>query len=61
MAKTFARGALSGLPNTQTTPKFLKATAARAVNGAPLLTELLKPERKQDLDTYLWEWKSWIF
>jgi sulfite reductase (NADPH) flavoprotein alpha-component len=39
---------------TQTTPKFLKAIAERAVNGAPLLTELLKPERKPDLDTYLW-------
>jgi sulfite reductase (NADPH) flavoprotein alpha-component len=39
---------------TQTTPKFLKTIAARAVNGAPLLSELLKPERKQDLDTYLW-------
>jgi len=39
---------------TQTTPKFLKAIGERAVNGAPLLTELLKPERKQDLDTYLW-------
>jgi sulfite reductase (NADPH) flavoprotein alpha-component len=39
---------------TQTTPKFLKAISERAVNGAPLLTELLKPERKQDLDTYLW-------
>jgi sulfite reductase (NADPH) flavoprotein alpha-component len=39
---------------TQTTPKFLKMIAERAVNGAPLLTELLKPERKQDLDTYLW-------
>ena len=39
---------------TQTTPKFLKAIAERAVNGAPLLTELLTPERKQDLDTYLW-------
>jgi sulfite reductase (NADPH) flavoprotein alpha-component len=39
---------------TQTTPKFLKAIADRAVNGAPLLTELLTPERKQDLDTYLW-------
>lgn len=39
---------------TQTTPKFLKAIAERAVNGAPLLTELLKSERKQDLDTYLW-------
>lgn len=39
---------------TQTTPKFLQAIAQKAVNGAPLLTELLKPERKQDLDTYLW-------
>jgi sulfite reductase (NADPH) flavoprotein alpha-component len=39
---------------TQTTPKFLKRIAERAVNGAPLLSELLKPERKQDLDTYLW-------
>ena len=39
---------------TQTAPKFLKAIAERAVNGAPLLTELLKPERKRDLDTYLW-------
>ena len=39
---------------TQTTPKFLKAISERAVNGAPLLTELLTPERKQDLDTYLW-------
>lgn len=39
---------------TQTTPKFLQAIAQKAVNGAPLLTELLTPERKQDLDTYLW-------
>ena len=39
---------------TQTTPKFLKAISERAVNGAPLLTELLKPERKEDLDKYLW-------
>src|SRR6266550_6174915 len=39
---------------TQTTPKFLKTITERAVNGAPLLSELLKPERKQDLDTYLW-------
>jgi sulfite reductase (NADPH) flavoprotein alpha-component len=39
---------------TQTTPKLLKTIADRAVNGAPLLSELLKPERKQDLDTYLW-------
>src|ERR1700680_3529214 len=39
---------------TQTTPKFLKTIAERAVNGAPLLSELLKPERKQDSDNYLW-------
>lgn len=32
----------------------LKTIAERAVNGAPLLSELLNPERKQDLDTYLW-------
>jgi sulfite reductase (NADPH) flavoprotein alpha-component len=32
----------------------LQAIAAKAVNGAPLLTELLKPERKPDLDAYLW-------
>lgn len=38
---------------TQTTPKFLKAIAERA-SAAPLLNELLAPERKQDLDTYLW-------
>ncbi len=39
---------------TQTTPKFLKAVTEKAVNGAPLLSELLTPERKQDLDAYLW-------
>jgi sulfite reductase (NADPH) flavoprotein alpha-component len=38
---------------TQTTPKFLKAIAERAV-AAPLINDLLQPERKQDLDTYLW-------
>jgi len=38
---------------TQTTPKFLKMIAERAT-AAPLLNDLLKPERKQDLDTYLW-------
>jgi sulfite reductase (NADPH) flavoprotein alpha-component len=35
------------------TPKFLKAIAERA-SAAPLLKELLDPERKQDLETYLW-------
>ena len=38
---------------TQPTPKFLKEIAKRAA-AAPLLQELLVPERKQDLDTYLW-------
>jgi len=38
---------------TQPTPKFLKAIASRA-SAAPLLQELLGPDRKQDLDTYLW-------
>jgi sulfite reductase (NADPH) flavoprotein alpha-component len=38
---------------TQPTPKFLKAIAERA-SGAPLLNDLLQPERKADLDNYLW-------
>ena len=38
---------------TQTTPKFLRMIVARA-NAAPLLAELVDPERKEDLDRYLW-------
>ena len=38
---------------TQTTPKFLKMITERA-SAAPLITELLDPERKEDLDRYLW-------
>ncbi len=38
---------------TQPTPKFLKAIAERA-SAAPLLKELLHPDRKQDLDAYVW-------
>src|SRR6266404_762535 len=38
---------------TQTTPKFLKAITERA-NSALLLKDLLEPERKEDLDRYLW-------
>ena len=38
---------------TQPTPKFLKAVAERA-NAAPMLTELLHPDRKHDLENYLW-------
>jgi sulfite reductase (NADPH) flavoprotein alpha-component len=37
----------------QPTPKFLKAIASRA-SAAPQLNVLLAPDRKQDLDTYLW-------
>jgi len=38
---------------TAPTPKFLKAIAERA-SAAPLLSELLQPDRKHDLATYLW-------
>ena len=38
---------------TQVTPKFLKAIAQRA-SGAPLINELLHPDRKADLDNYVW-------
>lgn len=38
---------------TQPTPKFLKAIAQRA-SAAPLLQELLEPERKPELETFLW-------
>ena len=38
---------------TQPTPKFLRAIAERA-SAAPLLKELLQPDRKHDLDQYLW-------
>ena len=51
---TLREALLSDCRITQTTPKFLKAISERAVNGAPLLTELLKPERKEDLEKYLW-------
>ena len=37
----------------QPTPRFLKAIAQRA-NAAPTLGYLLAPNRKQDLETYLW-------
>src|SRR5581483_2900456 len=38
---------------TQPTPKFLKAIAERA-DAAPMLKELLHPDRKHDLENYLW-------
>jgi sulfite reductase (NADPH) flavoprotein alpha-component len=38
---------------TQPTPKFLKAIVERA-SAAPMLKELLHPDRKHDLQNYLW-------
>jgi sulfite reductase (NADPH) flavoprotein alpha-component len=38
---------------TQPTPKFLKAIVERA-SAAPMLKELLHPDRKHDLENYLW-------
>ena len=37
---------------TQSTPKFLRAITERS--AAPLLKKLLAPERKQDLENYVW-------
>ncbi len=50
---TFREALLRDYSITQPTPRFLRAIAERA-SAAPLLNELLDPERKQDLDTYLW-------
>ena len=50
---TFREALLRDYSITQPTPKILRAIAERA-SAAPLLNELLDPERKHDLDTYLW-------
>src|SRR5262245_52280479 len=50
---TFRDALLRDYSITQPTPKFLKAIAHRA-NAAPTLRYLLAPDRKQDLQTYLW-------
>jgi sulfite reductase (NADPH) flavoprotein alpha-component len=50
---TLREGLLRDYSITQVTPKFLKTIAERA-SAAPLLNELLEPERKHDLETYLW-------
>src|SRR5262249_42031330 len=50
---TFREALLRDYSVTQPTPKFLKAIAQRA-DAAPTLTYLLAPDRKQDLQTYLW-------
>jgi sulfite reductase (NADPH) flavoprotein alpha-component len=51
--KPFREALLRDYSITQPPPKFLKAIAERA-SAAPMLTELLDPDRKQDLDNFLW-------
>ena len=51
--KPFREALLRDYSITQATPKFLKAIAGRA-SAAPMLTELLHPDRKHDLENYLW-------
>jgi sulfite reductase (NADPH) flavoprotein alpha-component len=51
--KPFREALLRDFSITQPTPKFLKAIAQRA-SAAPMLTELLHPDRKHDLENYLW-------
>ncbi len=50
---TFREALLRDYGITQPTPKFLRAIAHKA-NAAPTLHYLLAPDRKQDLQTYLW-------
>ena len=52
-ATTLREALLRDYSITQPTPKFLRAIAGRA-SAAPTLTYLLAPNRKQDLETYLW-------
>ena len=51
--KPFREALLRDYSITQPPPKFLKALAERA-SAAPMLTELLDPDRKQDLDNFIW-------
>src|SRR6202171_5034892 len=51
--KPFREALLRDYSITQPPPKFLRALAERA-SAAPMLTELLDPDRKQDLDNFLW-------
>ena len=50
---TFREALLHDYSITQPTPKFLRAVAERA-SAAPTLKYLLAPDRKHDLETYLW-------
>src|SRR5438477_7612477 len=51
--KQFREALLRDYSITRPTPKFLKAVAERA-SAAPMLKELLHPDRKHDLENYLW-------
>ena len=51
--KSLREALLRNYSITQPTPKFLKAITERA-NSSTLLKDLLQPERKEDLDRYLW-------
>ena len=51
--KPFREALLRDYSITQPTPKFLKAITQRA-NSSTLLKDLLQPDRKEDLDRYLW-------
>src|SRR6266404_8683229 len=53
MTKPFREALLRDYSITKPTPKFLKAIAQRA-SAAPMLKELLHPDRKHDLENYLW-------
>src|SRR2546421_279315 len=53
MQKPFREALLRDFSITQPTPKFLKAIVERA-SAAPMLKELLHPDRKHDLENYLW-------
>jgi sulfite reductase (NADPH) flavoprotein alpha-component len=50
---TLRKALLRDYSITHPTPKFLKAIAERA-SAAPTLKYLLAPDRKRDLETYLW-------
>ncbi len=51
--KPFREALLRNYSITQPTPKFLKMITQRA-NSSTLLKDLLQPDRKEDLDRYLW-------
>jgi sulfite reductase (NADPH) flavoprotein alpha-component len=51
--KPFREALFRDFSITQPTPKFLKAIVERA-SAAPMLKELLHPDRKHDLENYLW-------